>query len=218
MSALCYSCRAGFHGECIEPVPHPTGSFQICCCFSEPTMIGVPSVTPLDTRRAAKADEDVKDQTSTGRKRAAALYPIPSVEAGGMICEWAWLANAGGGAVPIVGCRGNTIADIKTTINSDPVVFPGNVHHGPDKSTLNNELGNVHRVCPVCHNRWHSLNDPLYSPIRPDAGQPHMPLSGSFLSHDAVTKATPSELDYSDAYWELPNRHRGKVPYRLEAS
>jgi hypothetical protein len=35
-------------------------------------------------------------------------------------------------------------------------------HHGPDKSTLNNEVGNVHRICDYCHNRWHTLNDEGY--------------------------------------------------------
>lgn len=35
-------------------------------------------------------------------------------------------------------------------------------HHGPDKNTLNNDPGNVHRICHWHHNNWHALNDPDY--------------------------------------------------------
>lgn len=219
---VCYSCRAGWHGECISPVTLndaagvPGLHWYTCCCHQEAETFE-PSFVTVDTRRAEKANEDIRDQTSTGRKRAAALYPIPSLESGGMECEWAWLANAGGGAMGIVGCRGNIIADIKekTTGPDGSTTYPGNIHHGPDKSTLNNNPDNIHRVCPVCHNRWHTLNDPLYG-VRPDAGLSHFPLSGKFLEHDAVTQATTEELDYQDIYWTLPKKRREAIPYRLE--
>lgn len=58
----------------------------------------------------------------------------------------------GGGEFPIQGC-------------SDGVQL--NRHHGPDKNTLNNEPGNVHRICAHCHNRWHAKNDPDYDPNKP---------------------------------------------------
>jgi hypothetical protein len=32
-------------------------------------------------------------------------------------------------------------------------------HHGPDKNTMNNSDGNVHRICAVHHNNWHAQND-----------------------------------------------------------
>lgn len=55
--------------------------------------------------------------------------------------------NCGGGQKPIVGC-----------LNGKQQAR----HHGPDKNTLNNEVGNVHRICHTCHNRWHTLNDDDY--------------------------------------------------------
>lgn len=222
MITECLACKNGWHAECIDSRPFADG-FSTCCCYEVSTMAAqpqspIPAIQVLDTRRAEKADEDIKDQTSTGRKRAAAMYPLPSVESGGMVCEWANLAMAGGGVQPIVGCEGNVIADTKEKVlNEDGSVriWPGNIHHGPDKSTLNNVPSNVHRVCPVCHNRWHALNDPYYSKIRPDAGMPHIPLSGEMKLHDAETQASPMEIAWSRDYWAIPTRKREKVPYRM---
>lgn len=83
-----------------------------------------------------------------------------------MKCEWAWQKNCGGGVTPIVGCPGYAAEAI---------------HHGPDKNTMKNVKGNVHRICSECHNRWHGLNDPAYGP-RPtfedggvDASVPFVP-------------------------------------------
>lgn len=93
--------------------------------------------------RRQKRDATLKDQQSTGRKRAARLYPLnPDAK-----CEWAGLANCGGGTRPIVGC-----------VNGKQQ----SRHHGPDKSTSNNEEGNVHRICHRCHNRWHAANNKEY--------------------------------------------------------
>lgn len=100
-----------------------------------------------NTLRFTKEDSEVKDAHSTGRKRAAVLYPIED----GAICEWSRLSNAGGGKHPIVGCVNNPAT---------------NRHHGPDKDTLNNSEGNVHRICTHCHNLWHYLNDNDYDPSR----------------------------------------------------
>lgn len=93
--------------------------------------------------RTYKDDSALRDQQSTGRKRAAKMYPLdPEGD-----CEWRMQKNCGGGEYPIVGCmKGKQEAR----------------HHGPDKNTLNNEKGNVHRICHFCHNRWHTLNDPDY--------------------------------------------------------
>ena len=201
----CWKCVPGWHAECLEPGP------EHCCCWGTHESLGTMAVVPLDTRTIEKAGEDMKDVLSTGRKRAARDFPIPSVEAGGMQCEFAWLANAGGGVHPIVGCRGTFIADIKEATGD---FVPGNAHHGPDKSVLNNNVGNVHRICPSCHNRWHALNDPMYGP-RPEAGLPYLPLSGECLSHDKETQATEEELAWSDKYWALSNKQRAKIMYRL---
>jgi hypothetical protein len=101
------------------------------------------------------------------------MYPIET----GMVCEWANLKFAGGGVVPIVGCIGRAATDR---------------HHGPDKNTMNNAPGNVHRICSFCHNTWHGVNDPSYGP-RPEQTLPFVP-EGAYEAHDAVTKATTAEL------------------------
>lgn len=98
--------------------------------------------TPVVEINTYKDDSVLKDQQSTGRKRAAIMYPLDE-EAD---CEWARKKNVGGN-IPIVGC-----IDGKQQAR----------HHGPDKNTLNNESGNVHRICHNCHNRWHAVNDPDY--------------------------------------------------------
>lgn len=100
----------------------------------------------LDSERehlTYKDDSVLKDQQSTGRKRAARWYPLDE----NALCEWAMKKNCGGGKFPITGCAMN---------------LQQARHHGPDKNTLNNEKGNVHRICHSCHNRWHTLNDPDY--------------------------------------------------------
>lgn len=124
---------------------------------------------------AASGSKDYKDAStsidpkSTGRKRAARDYPIHN----GMPCEWRGLARAGGG-YSIVGC----IEGIAT-----------HRHHGPNKDTLRNEPGNVHRICTKCHNRWHTRNDPGYN------------WDGPWEPHDAATKATDKELMDSEIFW-----------------
>lgn len=94
-------------------------------------------------RRTYGDDSALRDQQSTGRKRAARWYPIDETA----LCEWAMKKNCGGGKHPITGCAAN---------------LQQARHHGPDKNTLNNDKGNVHRICHTCHNRWHTLNDPDY--------------------------------------------------------
>ena len=99
--------------------------------------------------RSSKPDSALKDQQSTGRKRAAKLYPLDRAAT----CEWANDNNAGGGNT-IPGC-GIRIRDNKKV----PVGLQQARHHGPDYNTLNNDPGNVHRICHSCHNYWHSMND-----------------------------------------------------------
>jgi hypothetical protein len=100
-------------------------------------------------KRRNKRDAALRDQQSTGRKRAARLYPLDRDAE----CEWAGSTSAGGGTNPIPGCgkRRNTVKGKQQAR-----------HHGPDKNTLNNEPGNVHRICHSCHNAWHAVNDPDY--------------------------------------------------------
>lgn len=97
-------------------------------------------------------EDNFLDPKSTGRKRAATLYPLNR----GSFCEWRDLANCGGGKHPIIGCASG---------------YQENLHHGPDKDTLNNTRDeddvtkrNVHKICSNCHNRWHAANDKDYDP------------------------------------------------------
>lgn len=104
-----------------------------------------------------KSGEDMANVEATGRKRSIEAKPIKP----GMVCEWAFLKEAGGGIAPIVGCPGNPAA---------------NVHHGPDKSVLNNDPDtNLSRVCVHCHNRWHVANDKYYELPRPAHGATWLP-------------------------------------------
>lgn len=110
--------------------------------------------------RTYKDDSALVDQQSTGRKRAAKAYPLDETA----LCEWAMKKNCGGGKNPIVGC----LAGLQQAR-----------HHGPDKNTLNNEKGNVHRICHTCHNRWHTLNDEGY--VWGDLYEPHSPIESTVL-------------------------------------
>jgi hypothetical protein len=97
------------------------------------------------------------DVEATGRKRSIAVKPIKP----GMRCEWAFLKQAGGGIEPIAGCPGHPAE---------------NVHHGPDKSVLNNDPEtNLSRICSHCHNRWHVANDKYYLEPRPEHGATWLP-------------------------------------------
>lgn len=179
----CIACAAGFHYECFGPVSNDDG--LVCCC---------PDTNVVETVGAkrggpVKLGEDMEDVTSTGRKRAAKLFPIPDASKGEapIPCEWKGLKNAGGGVQPIIGCLNGTATDR---------------HHGPDKSTLNNNESNVHRICSTCHNRWHTRNDPHYGK-RPDSGAPFIPVGDvTCLTHDAVTLATQQDIFNSEMYWK----------------
>jgi len=124
----------------------------------------------IDGQRTYKDDSALKDQQSTGRKRAARWYPLDE----NALCEWAGKKNCGGGKHPITGCVSN---------------FQQARHHGPDKNTLNNEKGNVHRICHTCHNRWHTLNDPDY-------------VWGAVQIEHSPKPATPEDYMESEKFWE----------------
>jgi hypothetical protein len=133
---------------------------------------------------------DITDITSTGRKRAAMMYPIFK----NMVCEWAGLKHAGGGVEPIIGCAGNIIQPTKGPDKGDR-------HHGPDKNVINNAPDNVHRICSPCHNRWHSKNNKYYGE-RPPADEPFLPLAEyEWQPHDSETKATEKEIEENEKWW-----------------
>lgn len=186
----CPPCMAEEHWACdsvSDPFPHTSIS---CCCADrlkaiEPIEpIGDITNTPNRTGPVKEA-HDITDVQSTGRKRAALMYPLEE----GMICEWAKLKSAGGGVVPIIGCLGNPATDR---------------HHGPDKNTLNNTPENVHRICSPCHNLWHARNDEFYG-VRPAGTEPFIPLDGfHWVHHDKETLAETDELVRAQLGRKLP--------------
>jgi hypothetical protein len=143
----CLSCARGFHETCRG----------VCDCTHEIKMAIVEIVSdgnyaePDKRSRSLKRDGALKDASSTGRKRAAVMYPLDR-EAD---CEWANKEEAGGG-ITIKGCGIRIDPKTKEVI---PIGKQSNRHHGPDYNTLNNDDGNVHRICARCHNSWHAVND-----------------------------------------------------------
>lgn len=183
----CLMCGRGMHAYCKQ------GTIQICCCaipaaqditadnLSDDTNNIVDMLkeeSDEDWRKTSKRrrrgigkrDESLRDQQSTGRKRAAVKYPLDREAA----CEWRQLLFAGGGEAPIVGC-----VDGRQQAR----------HHGPDKNTLNNDEGNVHRICHACHNRWHARNDETYK------------WGGIYRPHDPNTQASPKEIYDAEVSW-----------------
>jgi hypothetical protein len=129
------------------------------------------------------------------------LYPIYD----GMTCEWAGLKFAGGGVEPIIGCDNNKLSSKK---GGEGELVQGDVHHGPDKNTLENSPGNAHRICAYCHHRWHAANDKYYGkrPTREDGKidgtKPFLPLEEyEWVKHDDETRATEEEIKENEIYW-----------------
>ncbi len=126
---VCFSCGRGFHDECLAILDND-------CCDKY--------YSQLDNHSLKNENSPKKEVTiSAGRKRAAAKYKLdPEAR-----CEWAGLANCGGGLKPIVGC----IVGLQQAR-----------HHGPIKDPTHNEEENIHRICSSCHNHWHRANDEIY--------------------------------------------------------
>jgi len=209
----CYPCAAGFHSECDLIWTDRDLFTRTGCCDGGRSALeasfdavwgpiealdadegdGVPDrpAAYFDGFTGRKALTDYVDPISSGRKEAARKFPIEK----GQKCEWAWLAAAGGGVAPITGCPGYPAEDI---------------HHGPDKNTLRNVVGNVHRICTYCHNRWHGANDPHYGE-RPPADQPFVPVDGEWVEHDPVTKASDEEVFAEEMRRRNESRRHGNL-------
>lgn len=184
----CVPCSLGYHNECLRPIYSADIDSLFCCCSVEDKTrpsnrekqhTDRDDLIPGTRGRSLKEQSSVRDPQSTGRKRAALDYPL--VE--GMICEWAQLKFAGGGLHPIIGCPGNPGRNDQK-----------NRHHGPDKNTLNNSVGNVHRICPFCHNRWHAANDTMDYNSRKSETFDNGPSNPQWKDHDPTTRATLEEI------------------------
>ena len=168
---VCIWCFAQFPHEptpyCDDAKSTPTG-----IDMSKPDIVDMEAIESRGVGRPPKEGHEMNDVEAAGRKRSVRAKPIRT----GDICEWALLKQAGGGVIPIEGCPGNPAR---------------HVHHGPDKSVLNNDIeNNLSAVCTHCHNRWHTLNDPYYRTPRPANG-------GAWLPDD--------ELADGMQYFELNN-------------
>ena len=162
--SVCLSCARSYHDEC----DNYNWAANICCCngagvgdSNEPA----DSTGNRDGMKWSKHDGNIVDSKSTGRKRAAKIYPLEPKDP----CEWRGLRYAGGGRFPIYGCTEG---------------LQQHRHHGPDLSTLNNQEGNVHRICTDCHNIWHTNNDAY---IRDYDG------TTVWSAHDDTTKCTDED-------------------------
>lgn len=207
---VCLACKSSFHDECQQMWDAMLADNQFCCCEGLFSLDGtVAGIGDLDDPMAPEAyfegytgSKDLSaysDPLSTGRKEAVKKYPIKP----GMVCEWAWLQYAGGGVKPIIGCPGHPAEA---------------VHHGPDKNTMCNIDGNVHRICAECHNRWHAANDEYYGerPTTPDgkidASVPFVPLGMAPLPHDPITLAKDEEIHAEDKRRRDEARRHGTIP------
>lgn len=204
----CLACVVGLFEMCANPRETEEEGFIIPCAvwlneILEPERVEKER-NPIG--RPLSAPEDIKDVTSTGRKRAAALHPILD----GMRCEWAGLMHAGGGVFPIVGCSGHTL---KAKGKHEGNVWQGDLHHGPDKNVLHNTPGvNLHAICNQCHKRWHELNDPTYSSKRPAAGSVWTP-DGEYYGHDPITASTEDDRLLNEQWWSIPVDERPEYPF-----
>ena len=174
MSNTCVNCANGEHEF-------------FCLWFEEgdcktnaPESSDFGSLLDIETVPAESSSEEkvLRDPVSAGRKRAAVMYAISP----GQVCEWAWFKNCGGGIEPIIGCTGRPAS---------------NIHHGPDKSTLNNVSDNISVICTFCHNRWHVANDKYYIEPRPADNSEWLPVKHperEIIPLSAKLKATKQEI------------------------
>lgn len=235
----CTACLAGIHSMC------PLNSDPCCCggdadldtLFKHQEMAslkltkdlreeyglnrgrddeaeGLPSATPAKPKgdsgyiapAAWPSTEDIGtlvDPKSTGRKRQARMYPITK----GTPCEWAGkkIVLLGVDAV-VIGCINSPATDL---------------HHGPDKNTLNNEKAshgigareNTSIICSDCHNSLHAKHDPLYPDYDRVAQQtePWMPTGVEYGIDYELLDASPDELFAEEMRRMEDRRRRGKT-------
>src|SRR4051812_18379333 len=90
----CLACATGLHEECMDPKLTDEDAvdedWTECCCGTTATDR---ELTAFGVGRPVMEPGDITDITSTGRRRAAMLYPVME----GMMCQWARLRFAGGG-------------------------------------------------------------------------------------------------------------------------
>ena len=163
----CGPCLAGNCADCANEWV----DFQLCNCThaEQPTptrpvgtigaALGLEPEEPDSRRtRRLKSDDAVTDQQSTGRKRAAAMYPLKDENGNRIPCDY---ANKPAPTLPtymevqIDGCG----------IRQGTLASHAQARHHHDYNTLNNERENVALLCHSCHNLLHAKNDPFKDQI-----------------------------------------------------
>ena len=157
----CWPCRRGQHAGCTANVidfdcvcDHVTRQAPVEQGEIANALNLEPQEPDSSTRtRRYKNDDAVTDQQSTGRKRAAKLYPLKDEHGNKLPCD---LAGKSAGLptymeVQIDGCG----------IRPGTMPNPAQSRHHNDYNTLNNERSNVALLCHACHNLLHSRNDPF---------------------------------------------------------
>jgi hypothetical protein len=104
IATACFACANGIYEECTNLQPIEGDPEHYRPCFNQqmlaPELDVVPNGQKRSVGRPMLDNSKVTDITSTGRKRAAMLYPVTE----GMTCQWAGLMYAGGGVQTIIGC------------------------------------------------------------------------------------------------------------------
>lgn len=175
---MCFPCGRQLHSECRDPKE------EGCCCTTHMSSVfsSTGSTPPVDNEpKIRQLKENVT--ISAGRKRAAVLYKPD----GEKPCEWRNLSNCGGGLHPIVGCLDG---------------YQKHRHHGPDKTTTNNDRTNIHLICPTCHNRWHAKNNGPYKELGTEASKvfsskPHNPRP--VTAQEIITGEVASDEEAGDS-------------------
>lgn len=170
MGIICISCWRGMHGACnalffddpCECDHAPMDAFGAVGPFKsqigEALNLDPEEPDSTKTTRRLKDDQAVTDPQSTGRKRAAKLYPLRTEDGNPIPCD---LAGRTAPTLPtyykvqIDGC-GIRQGSIKANAQS---------RHHWSYNTLDNERSNIGLLCHSCHNLIHSRNDEFKADI-----------------------------------------------------
>jgi len=114
--------------------------------------------TGIQFKRRLKDETSVTDPQSTGRKRAAVLYPLKDENGNPLPCDLAGKAAPtlpGFYRVQIDGCG----------IRKGTLEAKAQSRHHWSYNTLDNERSNIGLLCHSCHNLIHARNDPYKAEI-----------------------------------------------------
>ncbi len=166
----CWPCRRNQHNACAaqytdsiscncdhnSTVDRPVGAIGNALNLDTTEPDSSETVTVKNTRRN-KNDDAVTDQQSTGRKRAAKMYPLSDENGKKLPCDFAGKKAVLPSfmEVQIDGCG----------VRAGTMPNNAQARHHHDYNTLNNERSNVGLLCVPCHNLLHAKNDPYKDKI-----------------------------------------------------